>query len=72
MKPTANKESQEIKSRLLKVVSLIYFEVVFREYIIVWRLGGFGLVLGAEYGFCKNISGVYDRPGATRLQEIGI
>ena len=26
--------------------------------IIVWRLGGFGHILDAEYGFCKKLSAV--------------
>ena len=25
----------------------------------MWRLGGFGLILDAEYGCCKKISAVY-------------
>ena len=38
----------------------------------MWRLGGFGLLLNVEYGFCKKISAVYGFYVATRLGKIGI
>ena len=38
----------------------------------MWRLGGFGLILDAEYGRCKKISDVYSFCIATRLRKIGI
>ena len=40
--------------------------------IIVWRLGGFGLILDAEFGFRKIISAVYGFCIVMRLQKIGI
>ena len=42
----------------------------YRGSIIVWRLGGFGLILDAEYGCCRKIIAVYDFCIATRLQKI--
>ena len=40
--------------------------------IIVWQLGGFGLILDAEYSCCKEISAVYGFCIATQLRNIGI
>ena len=40
--------------------------------IIVWRLGGFGPILDAEYGCCKKINAVYGFCVAKRLRKIGI
>ena len=40
--------------------------------IIVWRLGGFGLILDAEFGFRKIISAVYGFFIVTRLRKIGM
>ena len=40
--------------------------------IIVWWLGGFGPILDAEYGCCKQISAVYGFCVAKRLRKIGI
>ena len=36
----------------------------------MWRLGRFGLILDAEYGFCKEISAVYGFSIAARLRKI--
>ena len=38
----------------------------------MWRLGGFGPILDAEYGCCKKISAVYGFCVAKRFQKIGI
>ena len=43
----------------------------FKDNIIVWRLGGFGLILDAEYGCCRKIIAVYGFCIATRLWKIG-
>ena len=39
---------------------------------MVWRLGGFGFILDAEYGCCKKITAVYGLRVATWLRKIGI
>ena len=41
----------------------------FRGSIIVWRLGGFGHIFDAEYGFRKKISAVYGFSVVTWLQK---
>ena len=38
----------------------------------MWRLGGIGLILDAEYGCCKKISAVYGFCIVTRLRKTGI
>ena len=38
----------------------------------MWRLGGFGLILDAEFGFRKIISAVYGFCIVMRLRKIGI
>ena len=43
-----------------------------RGSIIVWRLGGFGLISDAEFGFHKIISAVYGFCIVMRLRKIGI
>ena len=40
--------------------------------IIVWRLGGFGLISDAEFGFHKIISAVYGFCIVMQLRKIGI
>ena len=43
---------------------------IFRGSIIVWRFGGFGLILDEEFGCSKKISAVYGLCFATRLQKL--
>ena len=49
-------------------------ECIRRGSIIVWRFGGsgLGLILDADYGYCKKISTVYGFYIAMRLWKIGI
>ena len=44
--------------------------VVIKGSMIVWRLGGFGYILDAEYGFSKKISAACGFSVATRLRKM--
>ena len=54
--------------------SMIYASMIKKEYGVYHRerLGGFGLILDAEYGCCQKINAVYGFCIATRLRKIGI